>query len=274
MKVFFNTKAFDCLSEKHKLDITTDASEAELAVLGAKTIKFSEFRNLKAIYRFGVGHENIPADLIKKGTPPVFFPSEQTKKILYESTVNFTVFLVFHMYYLATVGLVDTWEKYTRNFLTNQNLLVIGLGNIGNRVAEKMKQFMNVNTYDTQYNKYSELRPLVETADIITLHIPLSDKTRNFIDSEKLSWMRDDAILINTARGGLVDDEALYQKIVNSRFRAAFDVFWHEPYNGKLKSLGKSKFFMTPHTSSQTIEYIKEGFKDTLRIIKKLEAKI
>ncbi len=274
MKVYFNTKAFDCLLEKRKLDITTDTSEAELAVLGAKAIKFSEFGNLKAIYRFGVGRENIPADLIKKGTPLVFFPSEQTKKNLYESTVNFTIFLIFHMYYLATVGLVDTWQKYTRNSVTKQNLLVIGLGNIGSRVAEKMKQFMNVNTYDTQYNKYNELRPLVKTADIITLHIPLLDKTRNFIDCEKLSWMKDDATLINTARGRLVDEEALYQKIVNSRFRAAFDVFWHEPYNGKLKSLGKSKFFMTPHTSSQTIEYIKEGFKDVLRIIKKLEAKI
>lgn len=274
MKVYFNTKAFDCLQEKNELDITDEPSQAELAVLGAKSIDYPAFKNLKAIYRFGIGRENIPTELIDKGYPLVFFPSEGTKSVLFESAANFTVFLIFHMFYIPTIGQVDTWEKYTRNSIAGQNLLVIGLGNIGKRVAQKMEWFVNVSSYDIQFNEPGELKQLLEKADIITLHIPFSDRTRNFIDSEKLSWMKDDAILINTARGRLVDEEALYQKIVNSRFRAAFDVFWHEPYNGKLKSLGKSKFFMTPHTSSQTIEYVKEGFKDVLRIIKRLEAKI
>ncbi len=273
MKVYFNTKAFDCLPEKRNLNITGDYSEAELAVLGSKKINLPEFKRLRAIYRFGIGRENISDDLLKKVIPAVFFPSEKAKEILYESTANFTVFLIFHMYYSNTIGLIDGWKKYTRDLLLKKHLLVVGLGNIGSRVARKMGQFTDVSAYDVKYNKEDELRPLIESADIVTLHIPLSEETRNFISAQELSWMKDDTILINTARGALVDEEALHQRITTTNLRAAFDVFWEEPYNGNLKSLGKSRFFMTPHSSSQTIDFVREGFNDITNIIKKFRGK-
>ena len=130
---------------------------------------------------------------------------------------------------------------------------------------------MNVPTYDIKKNSPQELSSLLASADIITLHIPFSRENVDFIDAEKLAWMKDDAILINTARGSLVNEDALYNKIKNSNFKAAFDVFGEEPYDGKLKSLGPSRFFMTPHTASQTIEFVREGFKDILRIIERYE---
>lgn len=269
MKVYFNTKAFDCLEEKKKLDVTEDIFQADILVLGAKQVDFSKASKAKAVYRFGVGRENIPDELIKKGIPRVFFPSEKAKGILYESTVNFTVFLIFHMYYYPTIGDIDQWVKKTRDFFKKKNLLVIGLGNVGQRVAEKMKLFTNVQTYDIKKNKSEDLKSLIESADIITLHIPLTEENENFIDAEKFSWMKNDAILINTSRGDIVDEEALYQKMQSSNLRAAFDVFWQEPYNGKLKDFGQSKFFMTPHSASQTIEFVKKGFEDILKIIRK-----
>lgn len=271
MKVYFNTKAFDCLEEKGKLRVTEDIQEAELLVLGAKTVDFSQASSAKAIYRFGVGHENIPDELMERGVPPVYFPGKRAKDILFESTANFTVYLIFHMYYHPVTGNVDTWTKNNREFIAKKNLLVIGLGNVGQRVAKKMAAIMNVQTYDIKKNSPQELRGLLASADIITLHIPFSKGNVGFIDAEKLSWMKDDAILINTARGSLVNEDALYNKIKNSNFKAAFDVFWVEPYDGKLKSLGPSRFFMTPHTASQTIEFVREGFKDILRIIKRYE---
>ncbi|MBZ9577535.1 hydroxyacid dehydrogenase [Patescibacteria group bacterium] len=271
MKIYFNTKAFDCLEEKKKLDLTEDVSQADILVLGAKPVDFSKASNVKAVYRFGVGRENIPDELLKKGIPQVFFPSEKAKEILYESTANFTVFLIFQMYYCPVTGDIDQWVKKTRNFFRKKNLLIIGLGNIGQRIAKKMELFMSVKTYDIKENKSEALKPLIESADIITLHIPLSKENENFIDAEKLSWMKNDAILINTSRGIIVDEEALYQKMQNSNLRAGFDVFWQEPYNGKLKVFGQSKFFMTPHSASQTIEFVKEGFRDILEIIKKYE---
>ncbi len=267
MKVFFNTKAFDCIEDKDRLDITGSHSEAEIAVLGAKTIPFQEFTSLKAIYRFGVGRENIPDEVIKKNDPEVFFPGDKTKKILFESTADFTVYLIHHMYFSNKLGVIDSWEKDTRDSISNKNLLVIGLGNIGKLVADKMESTLNVCIYDVRFNQSKELKPLMENADLITLHLPMTEETRNFIDKEKLSWMKNDAVLINTARGPIVNEDALYDKIKSTGLRAAFDVFWEEPYNGKLKNLGNSKFFMTPHTCSQTIEYIREGFNDIKKII-------
>lgn len=268
MKIYFNTKAFDCLDEKHKLNIASDCREADMAVLGAKTIPFKECSQLKAVYRFGVGRENIPDDILEKNKPPVYFPSDKTKKVLFEATANFTVFLINYMYYSNKIGTTDPWKKYTRDYFSDKKLLIIGIGNIGKLVSDKMINSMRVSTFDIRFNKDDEIKLLIEESDIITLHIPMSEKTRSFIDAEKLSWMKDDAVLVNTARGALVDEDALYEKIKKTDFRAAFDVFWKEPYNGKLKELDRSKFFMTPHTSSQTIEYVREGFNDIKQIIK------
>ncbi len=267
MKVYFNTKAFDCLNEKNKLNVTSDRSKAELLVMGSKTEEFCKYDNLKAIYRFGVGRENIPDDLQHNNQLKIVFPSETTKNILYESTANFNSYLILYMYYNNTIGSVEKWEKVTRNSLSSKNLLIIGLGNIGKKLKSKMDPLLNVSTFDIIENEYNELKSLIKSADIITIHIPLSDKTINFIDREKLSWIKDNAILVNTSRGKIVDENALYHKIINSNVKAAFDVFWEEPYNGKLKDLGKSKFFMTPHSSSQTIDFVKAGFMDILTII-------
>lgn len=267
MKIYFNTKAFDCLDEKAKLDETNNIFEAEILVLGAKAEKYEKLKKLKAIYRFGVGSENIPLELLKKNIPRIFFPSDKTKAILYESTADFTIYLIFRMYYLSAVGKIETWEKYTRDSISNKKLLVIGLGNIGSRVVQKMQHFLKVTAYDILNNNAKELRLLIEDADIITLHIPLTEQTKGFFDKQKLSWLKNNAILINTARGNLFDEEALYMKLKSSNARAAFDVFWQEPYLGKLKELDPDKFFMTPHVASQTMEYVKAGFEDILNII-------
>jgi phosphoglycerate dehydrogenase-like enzyme len=147
----------------------------------------------------------------------------------------------------------------------------VGCGNIGSRVCKKLTPFLSVKKYDLKYNSPSELKDLVKESDIISVHIPLNEQTRGFFGSERLLWFKDDAIIINTSRGAIFDEDALYNRLMSSDINAAFDVFWKEPYNGKLKNLGKSKFFMTPHTSSQTLEYIKSGFEDILTIAKKFD---
>jgi len=271
MKIFFNTKAFDCLKDKHKLDITDIPEEAELVVLGAKPINFAEFKKLRFVYRFGVGRENIPEHVLQQNNLKVFFPSDVTRRILYEATANFTVFLALRMFYSTSLGNIDLWQKYTREYLYNKRFLVIGKGNIGSRVLKKMSVFMSVDSFDIKENKMSELKDKLSISDIVSIHIPVSSDTICFIDREKLSWMKDSAILVNTARGALVDEEALYDRLVSSNMRAAFDVFWEEPYNGNLKQLGNDKFFMTPHTASQTIAYVQAGLKDILNIVHKGE---
>jgi phosphoglycerate dehydrogenase-like enzyme len=264
MKYFFNTRAFE--KYYHKISVTDDMEEAEILVMGAKTVPIEKFVNLKAVYRFGVGADNVPFAYLKQKDIPIYFPSDETKNVLFESSANFTAYLIFHMNYSKYLGTIDGWKKNTREYIGNKTLLVIGTGNIGSRVVTKMKQFMKVMTFDSAFDPFSELKKLIEEADFISIHIPVSEENKNFINKEKLSWMKNDVVLINTARGVLIDEEALYQSLTSTAMRAAFDVFWVEPYCGKLSTLSRDKFFMTPHTSSQTKDFIEAGFSEILKL--------
>jgi len=119
-----------------------------------------------------------------------------------------------------------------------------------------MKNFIQVTTFDILSNKAFELKPLMQEADCITIHIPKSDENISFIDKEKLSWMKNNAVLINTARGTIVDEDALYMELKSSRIKAAFDVYWDEPYNGKLKEFFPDPFYMTPHVASTCVDFL------------------
>ena len=268
IKIYLNTRAFE--HHYSEIDITHEMSEAELLVMGAKKVQIERFTNLKAVYRFGVGADNVPLDYLNKKGIPVYFPSEDMRNILYDSTANFTVYLIMHMNYCGFMGKVNEWEKHARNYIANKKLLVIGAGNIGKRVAEKMGAFMTVMTFDTRENVEGDSKRLIGSADYISLHIPMNPKNKDFVDKEKLLWMKEDVVLINTARGQLVNEEALYNRLTTTNMRAAFDVFWTEPYRRKLAELPREKFFMTPHTSNQTTDFIEGVFSEILKIAKEI----
>jgi len=268
MKVFFNTKAFEGKYPLKLFDVAGSPAEAQIAVLGAKKINLADFPRLKAIYRFGVGTENVPFDELKSRNIAVFFPGDKAKRILYESTANFTLYLIFRMIFDEALGDVENWKKGCCRFIGDKTLLVIGTGHVGSRVANKAKVFMDVLTFDIATDRPEILDDHIKNADVISLHIPGSKDNEAFFDRRKLDMMKNGAILINTARGVIVDEDALYDKLKNSDCRAAFDAFWKEPYVGKLKEFDDSKFFMTPHVASQTREYIEAGFEDMLSIIK------
>tara|TARA_Y100000296_G_C4981618_1_gene160886 strand:+ start:25 stop:516 length:492 start_codon:yes stop_codon:yes gene_type:complete len=89
-----------------------------------------------------------------------------------------------------------------------------------------------------------------------------SEKTKNFINKENLKRFKSDAILINTARGPLVNEDDLYRHLKTTNMRAAFDAFWVEPYTGKLTEFKSDKFLMTPHIASSSIEFIESCYED------------
>jgi len=266
MAIYFNTNTFDAFTEGSNIPITRNFEKANLIVLGSKKPDYSKFTNLKAVYRFGVGTENIDFDFLQKRSIKIFFPSDETKTILYEATANFTVFGILHMLFSNAFGRVDEWKKTQREYIGDKQALIIGTGNIGSRVVKKLTPFVKTGTFDICANTLQELENLIRKADIISVHIPLNDKNENFFDRKKLSWVKNDALLINTARGKLFNENALYEKLTSTNCRAFFDVFWEEPYHGKLKNLGKDRFFMTPHSSSNTLEFLQAGFADILRI--------
>ena len=247
MKIWKNTPTLDHLVSR--LNITVECHEAELAVIGGKAVDLNKMPNLKGLFKCGVGIDNVPVEEAKKRGIKIGLPSEQTRQYIFEETANFTVYLILSLLYSQT-GQLETWEKKSRVFLGNQKVLIIGMGNIGTYVIKKLRPIAHILTFDITQNKSEELRALIEQADIISLHIPLTKATEGFINAEKLSWMKDGAALVNTARGPIVDEDALYSEIKNKRLKAAFDVYWEEPYHGKLAKFHPHGFRMSPHVAS------------------------
>lgn len=154
--------------------------------------------------------------------------------------------------------------------LAGRKLLVVGAGKIGGRVAKKMRAFLEVRTFDAATDGSGDLERLVRGADAVSLHIPLNDETRGFMNVERLSWMKDGALLVNTARGPVVDEEALYRELKAGRLRASFDVFWEEPYRGKLMELEAERFLVTPHVASTCREFLEGCARDFLGFMDQL----
>jgi len=250
--IWRNTNILDPFLDKK--EITTDKDKASIILLGAYPIDINEFPNVQFVFRVGVGTDNINFTNV-----PVGFPEQSTKDIIYEETSNFACYLIFKMLYDNKSNL-DTWSSVPRNLLNTKTLLVVGTGNIGSRVCNKMSGFFdNIITYD---EKTDSKPPPYEIADIITLHIPYSEKNKNYLNKDIFKKLKDDAIIINTARGGIVNEDDLYEALSTTNIRAAFDAFWDEPYHGKLMEFYPNKFYATPHMASTCTEFVQNCYYD------------
>jgi phosphoglycerate dehydrogenase-like enzyme len=260
--IWRNTNILDPFLDKK--EITTDKDKASIILLGAYPIDINEFPNVQFVFRVGVGTDNINFTNV-----PVGFPEQSTKDIIYEETSNFACYLIFKMLYDNKSNL-DTWSSVPRNLLNTKTLLVIGIGNIGRRVYDKMYHiFDNVVSYDAQIDVAS---PSYDQADIISLHIPYSEENKNFFNKDVFKQLKDDAIIINTARGGIVNEDDLYEALTTTNMRAAFDAFWTEPYNGKLMELHPDKFYATPHMASTCFEFTESCYYDFIAFRKKISS--
>jgi phosphoglycerate dehydrogenase-like enzyme len=268
LKIWKNTHTLDGLIDD--LVFTGSKEDADIALLGSKPIRLEEFPHLKGIFRAGVSKDNVPLEAAARRGIKVAFPSPRTIEFIYEETANFTCYLIFNMLY-SRVGTLDPWVKFSRGALQNKVVLVIGKGNIGKRVISKMSAFMRVTSFDIVENSPAQLNPLLTEADVISLHIPNLPENKEFLEGSKLALMKDGAILINTARGALVSEEALYRELEAGRLSAAFDVYWQEPYEGRLKQFHPQRFFMTPHVASTCDAFLKGSADDLRQLLKEIE---
>jgi D-3-phosphoglycerate dehydrogenase len=149
--------------------------------------------------------------------------------------------------------------------LRGKYLGIIGLGNIGKRLGRLARALnMNIIGYDVipideEFSKEvglmkADLNTLLQSSDYISIHVPLLDSTYHLLDAQKMSTMKKTAKIINTSRGGVVDEDALYDAIKNGTLGgAALDVFEKEPATGnKLAEL--DNVILTPHIGAQTKE--------------------
>jgi D-3-phosphoglycerate dehydrogenase len=173
------------------------------------------------------------------------------------------------------------WDKKMGNLVSGKTVGIVGLGRIGKRVVQLLKPF-NVEIIafdpfpDKEWARANDIRfvqidELMQQSDIVTVHIPYSKENHHFIDMTKLKMMKKNAYIINTARGGLIDESALYNCLKNGDVRGAcMDVYDDEPYNGPLREL--DNIILTPHIGSYAVESrIEMEIEATTNFIESLE---
>lgn len=268
MKIWSNTKTLDGLVDD--LTFTDIKTEAIVALLGGKGINVDEFPNIRGIFKCGVGRDNVPENEASARGILCGFPTPATADIIFEETACFACHLILKCMY-ADAGDFKTWKKHERRALSQRTILIIGTGNIGSRVAIKMQPFAKVLTYDALINQPDALQPLICQADCVSLHIPLNHDTQGWFDREKLGWMKAGSALVNTARAAIVPEDHLYAELSKHRIRAAFDVFWQEPYRGNLLGLPADRFITSPHIASNCHEFTTETARDFRVFLRKIE---
>lgn len=217
---------------------------------------------LKVIGRAGIGVDNIDVEAAKEknievlNTPdaPLISVAELTFGLILACARNLKK---------AFLSLGEgKWEKESLKGkeIFGKTLGVVGLGRIGKEVAKRALAFgMKVIFFDPCVEGFEgaekvDLDKLFSVSEVITLHVPLSPQTENLISKEAFSKMKDGVILVNCARGGIVDEEALYEALVGGKvFAAGLDVFKEEPAVGN-KLLELPNVIATSHLGSQTVE--------------------
>lgn len=220
--------------------------------------------NLKVISRVGVGMDSVDLDYAKqKGIIVVNTPDGPTRGVA-ELTLAMTLSLLRRIPQADAALHQRKWKKQIGNLFLDKKIGVIGLGRIGKSVSELFRGLKNpVIGYDPLANEewakengveLASFEGVLKQADIITLHVPGNKDKSPVISSKEIALMKDGAFLINIARGGVVDENALYDALKDGKLAgAAIDVYTKEPYDGPLCDL--DNIIMTPHLGS----YAKEG---------------
>lgn len=242
------------------LPATDDPAQARIVVLGAQPLDLSRFPRLRGIFRVGVGTENVPFAEAEARGIEVALPTPRNAELLHDEVAAFACHLVLRVAF-AEAGSIVGWQRPPRRSLREKTLLVIGRGHIGRRVATALQLLMDVQTFDARKPRPELLAALPE-ADVVSLHIPLVDDTHGLIGAPELAALHDGAALVNVSRGALVDERALLAEIESGRLRAAFDVFWQEPYTGPLAAFHPDRFYMTPHVAGGSREFLAASAAD------------
>ena len=183
-------------------------------------------------------------------------PSKKIQNIIFDETASFTSFLILSFFYKNT-GDLNFWKKFDRDYLKEKKLLIIGYGKIGKKIYQKLKNFLQIDIFDIKLHSLTILKHKIKKADIITLQIDGGKNNKNFFNENYLKIMKKNSALVNTARATIVNENDLYKNIKTKKISAFFDVFWKEPYLGKLREYNNNGFYMTPHIASTCNEFLK-----------------
>lgn len=252
------------LTENETIELAKDCVGiiAGVESLNAKVI--DSLPNLKCISRVGVGMDSVDIPYAEsKGIKVLNTPNGPTRAVA-ELTLGLTMSLLRKIPNAHYDLRNKVWKKQTGNLLFEKKIGILGLGRIGRMTAEMFRALGNpVAGYDLYPKKewaikygveILDLKELLITSDIICIHLPAMKDGSAFITKSELDLLKDDAFVVNVSRGGVIDEEALYEVLISGKLSGvALDVFIQEPYSGKLCDI--ENVVLTPHIGS----YAKEG---------------
>jgi D-3-phosphoglycerate dehydrogenase len=242
----------------------------------AKGALIANAKNLKVIGRAGIGLDNIDLEKAKEmGITVVNTPQA--------SSITVAELAIGHLLALSrgiVKGTVTLREgKWAKKELRGvevygKTLGLIGYGNIA-KIVEKLALALGMKVIVVRsrvYDRFVSLEEMLPKADFISLHVPLTPQTRHMLSTREFNMMKDGVMVIDCSRGGVVDQEALYQALVSGKAKAAaVDVFEEEP-PGRHKLLTLENVYATPHIGAQTKEaQLRAGVQIAERVIEELE---
>ena len=225
--------------------------------------------NLKIISRHGVGYDNVDLDFLNENKIALCITSTSNAVSVAEHVLSFFIYLTKKLSLSDSLVKEGNFEKRSElpNFfeLYKKKVLIIGFGRIGKEVAKRCLGFdMEVYVYDPFLDNEIIIKnqciPIEKNqglaiADFITIHLPLNGDTKNFISQTELNVMKKNSILVNTSRGGIVNENDLFIALESRKIQGAgMDVFVSEPPESNHPFFKLDNILLTPHNAALTLE--------------------
>lgn len=239
----------------------------ELAITALEKIDdavLERLPDLKVISKVGVGIDMIDLEAMERHGVRLGWSRGTNARSVSELTIALMLALLRHLSAVERLVRRGEWRQVQGRTLTGRTVGIIGFGHVGRDLAKLLDSFScRVLAYDIvplasveSHVEQVSLESLLALSEIVTLHTVLSDDTRNLLDRERIGAMREGALVINTSRGGLVDEAALYDALGSGHLAgAALDVFSSEPpVDHPLLRL--DQVIVTPHIGGSTLEAV------------------
>lgn len=233
----------------------------------------SNSENLLAVGRFGVGYDSVDVEACTQADVLAYITAGAVDRSVAEATIAWMLALTHHVRVKDQLVRDGKWElrsRYMGSELRERTLGVIGMGGIGRSLIELLRgfgmrkplvydPFLDAQIASQMGVALVSLDELLRSADFVSVHCPLTEQTRNLIGREQLARMQPTAYLINTARGGIVDEDALYEALAEKRIAgAAIDCFATEPLTAPPRLAEFDNVILAPHCIAWTDELFRD----------------
>lgn len=224
----------------------------------------SRLPELEVIGKYGVGLDMIDLLAMRTHGKRLGWTGGVNRRSVTELVIAFAIAMLRHVPAANREVLSGVWRQHVGGYLTGRTVGIVGCGHIGKDLVPLLNAFgcsvlaNDILEFSDFYSRHAvesvSLEELLRRADIVTLHVPLNETTRGLLNADRLALMRRGAVLINTARGGLVDERELKRLLLEKRIAAAaFDVFEEEPPQDP-ELLALPNFLATPHIGGSAEE--------------------